>query len=665
MTRPRILVGALVLAALVGCTTAPLAGGRSGGTTGQAATPVLDAAATASALATLGTKPGKDLKPVRLGPGLVPPTNRWFSGLVFGDKPQPVFPLPLSFGLDAAGFGFGVPDVKTTAKTIMGGYRPAVQVGVAGVSGWTVTGYDELSVTMEATGASGAVTIAQGSPFVTFASPQGATLSTSVPFERRGDAWVAPDGSVGLVAEGADVSGTSVTVRPGGHVIWFAVPLGTDPGRIAALASPITGTDVAYSVGDSVTTRLTYRTASGRTAFGVLPHQQARLKDATCDLGSFATLLGSMKLCSGESLTFETPSVDAFAALDLGRLSEPEKAELRAQVTTDVAAAKPYPADTYFGGKALYRDAQLYLIAKQVGAPEASAIKEKVTQALLRWARPTGCAAASEFCFTYDSTNKGIVGLAASFGSDEYNDHHFHYGYFLYAAGALASDDPGLVDQLSPVMNLLAADIASSVPGEFPVRRNFDAYSGHSWASGTSPFADGNNQESSAEAVHAWAGLRLWADAAGNQALAAEASWMQSLEAATAQVYYLAFDESDPVYAGYEHRISPLIFGGKRDYATWFSPERAAALGIQLLPMSPSSGYLKTDAPRIAANLAEGTGSIGYRQKFGDYLLMYAALAGESQRTDALAEARSFPTDLIDDGTTKTYLLAYLMSVRG
>ena len=44
---------------------------------------------------------GKDLKPERLGEGLVPPTNKWFSGLVFGDTAQPVFPLPLSFGVDA------------------------------------------------------------------------------------------------------------------------------------------------------------------------------------------------------------------------------------------------------------------------------------------------------------------------------------------------------------------------------------------------------------------------------------------------------------------------------------------------------------------------------------------------------------------------------------
>ena len=29
---------------------------------------------------------GKDLRPERLAAGLLPPTNKWFSGLVFGDK---------------------------------------------------------------------------------------------------------------------------------------------------------------------------------------------------------------------------------------------------------------------------------------------------------------------------------------------------------------------------------------------------------------------------------------------------------------------------------------------------------------------------------------------------------------------------------------------------
>src|SRR5690348_16547927 len=34
----------------------------------------------------------KNLDAKRLAKGLIPPTNRWFSGLVFGDQAQPVFP---------------------------------------------------------------------------------------------------------------------------------------------------------------------------------------------------------------------------------------------------------------------------------------------------------------------------------------------------------------------------------------------------------------------------------------------------------------------------------------------------------------------------------------------------------------------------------------------
>ena len=59
----------------------------------------------------------KELPAKRLAEGLVPPTNRWFSGLVFGAKPQPVFPLPLSFGLTDSGFAFGQPVVTTTERT--------------------------------------------------------------------------------------------------------------------------------------------------------------------------------------------------------------------------------------------------------------------------------------------------------------------------------------------------------------------------------------------------------------------------------------------------------------------------------------------------------------------------------------------------------------------
>src|SRR4051812_8666045 len=50
------------------------------------------------------------IDPVRLTNGVVPPTNRWYSGLVFGPEPQPVFAEPLSFALTETGFTLGLPD---------------------------------------------------------------------------------------------------------------------------------------------------------------------------------------------------------------------------------------------------------------------------------------------------------------------------------------------------------------------------------------------------------------------------------------------------------------------------------------------------------------------------------------------------------------------------
>ena len=127
---------------------------------------------------------------------------------------------------------------------------------------------------------------------------------------------------------------------------------------------------------------------------------------------------------------------------------------------------------------------------------------------------------------------------------------------------------------------------------DFPDRRTFDAYAGHSWASGTSPFADGNNQESSSEAVTAWTGLALWAKSE-RQSRPGDRGDLDAVQRGTSRAWPTGpTSTSDPVYSGYGHKIVPLNWGGKRDYATWFSPEPAAMLGILVIPMSPASTYL-------------------------------------------------------------------------
>lgn len=613
----------------------------------------------------------KKLPTQRLAGGLVPPTNRWFSGLVFGDEPQPVFPMPLSFGLTESGFAFGLPKVTASEKAIVGGFTPHIAVDTGAASA-RVSAYDTLTVTVDSVDGSGATlgrtTIAQGSPFVRYTADRAGTVTTTLPLTADGDFWTVQAGETtyGLVVDGGSVSGSSIELDEGGSATWFAVPADGSAAPLAELAAdPVTGSSVDYEIaGEEVTTDLRY-TTDGPTAFAAMPHQQASLRGARCDLGTYPSVYGTLELCAGDALSYTSPLSQPTSALDLDQLSADQKSELSEQVSTDIAETPAFPADTYFGGKALYRAAMLYQLATQLElAQPAAEMKQRLTDELVKWTDPKGCEKREAFCFVYDSEGKGVIGLTPSFGSDEYNDHHFHYGYFLYAAGVLTQDDPDLAQRLSPVMNLLAADIGSNAGNQaFPDRRVFDAYAGHSWASGTAPFADGNNQESSSEAVTAWTGLALWATSSGNDALRAEATWMLSNEAQSGLAYWTNFDPAEPVYSGYGRRIVSLNWGGKRDYATWFSPEPAAMLGILVIPMSPASTYLAGDPERITANVQEATGG-KFDQKFGDYLLMYAALAGEDKRTSALEQARKLDDQWIDDGNSRSYLLAWLMSVR-
>ena len=145
-------------------------------------------------------------------------------------------------------------------------------------------------------------------------------------------------------------------------------------------------------------------------------------------------------------------------------------------------------------------------------------------------------------------------------------------------------------------------------------------------------------------------------------------------EQSTAPHFGLQLDKGEKADQGFGHQVVSLSWGGKRDYATWFSPSPAAMLAILLLPASPSSvAYLAGDPERIRAQVAEATAGAGYAQPFGDYLLMYAGLAGEEDRETALTEAsgprrrrtsRCRPLDAkwVDDGNSRSYLLAWLMA---
>ncbi|GAA2180692.1 hypothetical protein GCM10009785_12600 [Brooklawnia cerclae] len=665
MTRHRRAGWAIgLLLVMAGCSPPSPGPGDAVSTATTASEEVLGDAQVAGLVEALPQQTVASLRTARLADGLTPPTNRWYSGLVFGDDPMPVFPLPLSFELVDGGFAFGLPRVTATARTIAGGSVADVSVDVGAAS--SVVASDDASVVvLDDLGADGQrlgrTTIAQGSPFVSWVADEAAAVGVPAGFAPAGAGlYTLTVGSTTYALRtDAEVSAGSAAVDAGQSLVFWAVPEGHDAAELAEASSHIvTGSHVGYQVDDeSVTTELTYL-GDGPTAIARMPHQ---VSGESCDLGSYPSIYGTLELCAGSTLTWSATRLEATSALDLSGLDDTERDELTTLLDADLADLGEFPADTYFGGKALQRAAMLLMVADQLGASaQAEQLAAALDAQLTLWTDPEGCQARAERCFVYDPEAKGLVGLATSFGSEEFNDHHFHYGYFLYAAAVLAAHDPSVVDRYAPVMTLLAADIASDGSSFFPDRRAFDPYASHSWASGTSPFGDGNNQESVSEAVNAYAGLELWAQASGDDALATEAAWMASSEAAASQAYWVEPDLGE--FAGYDAGIVSINWGGKRDYATWFTDAASAKLAILLLPMSPSSGYLAGDPERIRANVDEATGG-DFAQQYGDYLLMYSALAGPDDRERALEAARDFPDELIDDGMTRTYLMAWLLSL--
>lgn len=211
------------------------------------------------------------------------------------------------------------------------------------------------------------------------------------------------------------------------------------------------------------------------------------------------------------------------------------------------------------------------------------------------------------------------------------------------------------------MVNLLVADIANYRTGEqLPQRRVFDPYFAHSWASGSAPFDDGNNQESTSEAINAWTATALWAQQINDQELGEEANWMLSSEIHTAKEYWLNFDAAKAPYDQYDHSLVSLNWGGKRDYATFFSASPAAMLGILLIPMNPTSVYLSTYSDRIDTHVSEAVGKqVNYNIQFGDYILMYDALKNKSS---GMKNAIALPDAIIDGANSRSYMYAWIIS---
>jgi endoglucanase Acf2 len=246
--------------------------------------------------------------------------------------------------------------------------------------------------------------------------------------------------------------------------------------------------------------------------------------------------------------------------------------------------------------------------------------------------------------FYYHAPWGTLIGYPASFGSDtDLNDHHFHYGYFIRAAAEVALRDPDWAadDQYGDLVKYLIRDIASPARDDprFPFLRNFDPYAGHSWASGHAKFGDGNNNESSSEAMNAWYGIMLWGQATGDRLLRDLGIYLYTTELSAIEEYWFdVHNENHP--ASYSPSVVTMVWGGKGANGTWFSANPEMVHGINCLPLHGASLYLGRFPEYVDKNyqalVAENGGS--QWDAWTDLIWMYRAL---SDADDALRQCEA------------------------
>lgn len=311
------------------------------------------------------------------------------------------------------------------------------------------------------------------------------------------------DKSAGSYANSAVLSG-SVNGSTGNYAIRWS-KIGTKPLLMFALPHHVQSFDKntsQYKTGIQLqTTTKGLATAIQTNKFGMVENQMP------VDIG-FEPWTPAKKSIRGVSSSAETAINDA-AGSELGQ-------DMNRQTNLD---------SMYFSGKGLAKFAFIIFVTskmtKNTGMASAGLKKLKTAFAVFvnnKQVNP----------LVYDEDWRGVVSSGGykdpnvDFGNTNYNDHHFHYGYFVYTAAVIACLDKSWLTaeggKNKAWVQMLVQDYANSYPNDnYPLFRAFDWYHGHSWAKGLFESGDGKDQESSSEDTFAYYALKMWGMAIGDK----------------------------------------------------------------------------------------------------------------------------------------------------
>ncbi|KAH8700490.1 endo-1,3-beta-glucanase Engl1 [Talaromyces proteolyticus] len=343
----------------------------------------------------------------------------------------------------------------------------------------------------------------------------------------------------------------------------------------------------------------------------------------------------------------------------------------KAELTPDVDAQSNLNS-MYYSGKVLSKFATLvYTVNTLANDPQtAAATLDGLKKAFARFVDNQ-----QQYPLVYDNVWKGVVSSAAfvtndlnqDFGNGGYNDHHFHYGYFIHAAAIIGALDPSWIDANKAWVNMLVRDAGNSASNDpsFPFSRAFDWFHGHSWAKGLFESADGKDEESTSEdAMFAYA-VKMWGKTSGDKSMEARGNLMLAILRRSLSNYFLMEDNNFNQPRDFiGNRVTGILFENKAHHTTYFGTNLEFIQGIHMLPLLPSSAYTRNQSfveqewnsmfAEQACDPASAVASGGWKG------VLYANRAiTNPQESYAFFKQSNFNLTWIDGGATRTWYLAY------
>ncbi|KAF5092715.1 hypothetical protein D0Z00_004449 [Geotrichum galactomycetum] len=326
----------------------------------------------------------------------------------------------------------------------------------------------------------------------------------------------------------------------------------------------------------------------------------------------------------------------------------------------------------YFSGKVMDKFAQIVFVAKYILQDDKLA---RMGLTNLKAAFSVFAENQQQSALVYDLTWRGLVSKAGmgndnpmvDFGSAYYNDHHFHYGYFIHAAAVIGKLDYDLangtwVRDNKAFVNSLVRDVANPSGDDkyFAVWRSFDWYAGHSWAKGLFVSYDGKDEESSSEDVHFAYSMKLWGYVAGDAALEARGNLMLAVMRRSLNTYMLYTSDNSVVPRKLlENKTSGILFENKVDHTTYFGANPEYIQGIHMIPVTSVSSYIR--GCRFVAEEWDQTLQLivnDLQDGWRGILMMNRALSNPAESL-AFFQAEAFDPQWLDPGMSRSWALAY------